>query len=130
MQEPSVFTRIIKGEIPSHKVYEDERTLAFLTINPVQPGHTLVIPKVQVDHLMDLEAGDYEAVMATTKKVMRRVVEVLGATRACLKVEGFEVPHAHVHVIPCNTADEYNASPRTDVPAEEFKAMAQRLRFS
>ena len=98
MIEPSIFTRIINGEIPAHKVYEDDKTLAFLDIHPAQPGHTLVIPKVQVDRLEDLNEDDYLALMSSVKKIMQRVVEIFGSEyRACLKLEGFDVPHAHVH---------------------------------
>jgi len=130
--EPSIFTRIIRGDIPSHKVYEDEKTLAFLDIQPAQPGHMLVVPKVQVDRLEDLSTEDFIALMATVKKVMRRVVEVFGANyRACLKLEGFDVPHAHVHVIPCQVAKDFWAKQRMDVPPdhEKLAKMAERLAF-
>jgi histidine triad (HIT) family protein len=116
MNEPSIFTRIINGEIPAHKVCEDSKTIAFLDIHPAQPGHTLVVPKTQVDRLEDLSAEDYGALMATVKRVMHRVVEIYGSSyRACLKLEGFDVPHAHVHVIPCRTAQDFWAKQRTDV---------------
>ena len=131
MQEPSIFTQIINGDIPSHKVYEDEKTLAFLNIFPSVPGHTLVIPKVQVDHLDDLGDEDYQAVMATARKVMKRTKEVLDTKRACLKVQGFDVPHAHVHVIGCDTpADFFKAENHQVEPDHEaLAAMAARLRF-
>ncbi|HSE61919.1 MAG TPA: HIT family protein [Candidatus Saccharimonadales bacterium] len=99
--EPSIFTRIISGDIPSHKVYEDDKTFAFLDIHPVLPGHTLVVPKAQVDRLEQLDDDDYVALMLTVKKVMRRLVEVYGPDyRACVRVWGFDVPHAHVQIIP------------------------------
>jgi histidine triad (HIT) family protein len=129
--EPSIFTRIIRGEIPSHKVYEDDKTLAFLDIHPAQPGHTLVVPKVQVDRLEDLEDADYQALMATVKKVMRRIVAVYGPEyRACVKVWGFDVPHAHVQIIPCRRAADFlasqdmNAEPDHAVLAAEAKRLA------
>lgn len=100
--EDSVFTKILKGEIPCHKVYEDEKTFAFLTINPTLPGHVLVIPKTQVDQFDDLDDEDYQAVFNTVKKVAKRVKEVFGAKRAIISVMGFEVPHAHVHVLPAD----------------------------
>lgn len=125
MQPPSIFTRIIRGEIPSHKVYEDEHTLAFLDINPARPGHVLVVPKDEVDRLEDLTDHQYAALNAAVRKVMKRVVEVFGQEyRACLKVEGFDVPHAHVHVIPCRTAADFWAKPAAGVEPDH-KALAK-----
>jgi histidine triad (HIT) family protein len=127
----TIFTQIINGDIPSHKVYEDERTFVFLDIYPIQPGHLLVVPKTEVDRLEDLADEDYTALMDTTRKLMHRVREVLGVKRACLKAEGFDVPHAHMHVIPCNTAKEfYNHPDRTAEPDHEALAkIAQKLAF-
>lgn len=130
--EPSTFTNIINGDIPSHKIYEDEKTFAFLDIHPVQYGHILVVPKVQVDRLEDLNDKDYEALMTTVRTLMRHVVEVMGADyRACLKVEGFDVPHAHVHIIPCRTAQDFWNKQRMDIESdhEALAKMAQRLRL-
>lgn len=103
----SIFTKIIKGEIPCHKVYEDEKTLAFLDISPTQPGHTLVVPKRQIEFLWDMNDEEYEAVMQTVKKVARRLREVLGVKYVGIRVIGEEVPHAHVHLVPFNTVAEY-----------------------
>lgn len=100
--EDSVFTKIIKGEIPCHKVYEDDKTFAFMTINPTLPGHVLVIPKKQIDQFDDLPEEDYQAVWQTVQKVAKRVKEVFGTKRAIVSVMGFEVPHAHVHVLPAD----------------------------
>lgn len=105
--EDSIFTRIIKGEIPSHKIYEDDLVYAFLDIHPIQPGHTLVVPKVQVDQFDELPQKDYEAVFAAVKLIAARQKQVFGKKRACLRVEGFDVPHAHVHVYPCDSPDEF-----------------------
>jgi histidine triad (HIT) family protein len=117
--EPSIFTRIIRGEIPCHKVYEDERTFAFLDIHPVRPGHTLVIPKVEVDRVEDLSDTDYEALMLTVRKVMRRIVEVYGREyRACVKIIGFDVPHAHVQVFPCRNGADWHAKQNTESPPD------------
>ena len=132
MNEPSIFTRIINGEIPSHKIYEDDKTLVFLDIHPAQPGHTLVVPKVQVDRLEDLSDEDYGALMATVKKVMQRMAVVFGTEyRACLKLEGFDVPHAHVHVIPCRTAQDFWVKQRMDVEPDHaaLTQVAERLMF-
>ncbi|OGL24800.1 hypothetical protein A2884_02420 [Candidatus Saccharibacteria bacterium RIFCSPHIGHO2_01_FULL_48_12] len=126
MPEPSIFTKIINGEVPCHKVYEDDLTIAFLTIAPVQPGHTLVVPKKQIDHLWDLPNEDYQALMATTKKVALRMRQVLGTQRIGLKATGEEVPHAHIHLIPFNSIAEYDSRPVT-ATNEDLAAMAKKL---
>jgi histidine triad (HIT) family protein len=105
--EDSVFTKIINGEIPCHKVHEDELTLAFMTINPVFPGHVLVIPKKQIDQFDDMPDEDYIAVFATVKKVSKRIKEVYSPKRVIVSVMGYDVPHAHVHVMPCDSASGY-----------------------
>jgi len=129
--QDSLFTKIIKGEIPSHKVYEDDKTLAFLSIYPSVVGHTLIIPKVQVETLWDLSTEDYQAVMETTQKVALRLRDVLGVERVGEKVIGLDVPHAHVHLIPFNTAEEYYAKETTDEPDHAaLAAIAARLNFS
>jgi histidine triad (HIT) family protein len=110
MQE-SVFTKIIKGEIPSHKIYEDEQTFAFLDINPVTRGHVLVIPKKQVEFLWDLDDETYQAVMATAKKIALRLRDVLAVPHVGVKVVGTDVPHAHVHLIPFNHSSELHREP-------------------
>ena len=127
----SIFTKIIKGEIPAHKVYEDEKTLAFLTIVPTQPGHTLVVPKKQIDQLWDLPDEDYLAVMATSKKVAKRMRDVLGTKRIGVKVVGEEVPHAHIHLVPFNTVDEYNVRGNEVSQADDksLGEMAAKLAF-
>lgn len=96
----SVFTKIVRGEIPCHKVYEDEHTLAFLDIHPVAPGHTLIIPKQQIEFLWDVPDELYMAVQATTKKVALRLREVLKVPYVGEMVVGTDVPHAHVHLVP------------------------------
>lgn len=129
--EPSIFTRIINGEIPCHKVYEDEHTLAFLDIHPSQPGHTLVIPKKQVEFVWDMENEDYAALMATVKAVGAHLRERLAVPYVGIKVMGTDVPHTHVHLIPFATAEEYNAvGDQAAEPDHEFlAAMAEKLRF-
>lgn len=96
----SIFTRIIKGDIPCHKVYEDADVLAFLDIRPVNPGHVLVIPKTQVDHFSDLDDATTQKVMAVVQKISRALRQTYNPLRVALVVIGDEVPHAHVHVIP------------------------------
>lgn len=127
----SLFTKIINSEIPAHKVYEDHKTLAFLDIFPTQPGHTLVVPKAEVDRFEDLSDEDYQALWKTVRKVARRMREVLGRERVCLKVEGFDVPHAHIHLFACDTAADFYARPdhSKEPDHDSLAAMAERLRF-
>jgi histidine triad (HIT) family protein len=100
MNEPSIFTRIINGEIPAHKIYEDDRVIAILDVHPISEGHTLVIPKKQIDHIWDLDADDYTYIWEVSKKLGLHIREIIGSTRVGVIVEGFGVPHAHIHLIP------------------------------
>lgn len=124
----SIFTKIINGEIPAQKIYEDDKNIAFLTIQPTQPGHTLVVPKKQVDHLWDLPDEDYLSLMEASKKVANHIRRVLGKKRVGVKVEGFEVAHAHIHLIPMDSVAEYNAQPQDAMP-QELLEMSQKLAF-
>ena len=129
--EPTIFTRIIRGEIPSHKVYEDDHALAFMNIHPSQPGHVLVVPKKQVAYLHELEAADYQNLMTAVQKVAKREAEVFGPDyKICLKVMGFDVPHVHVHVLPCKTPADFAATEDMSEPDHEaLAAMAAKLAF-
>ncbi len=120
----SIFTKIIKGELPSSKVYEDQKTIVIVPLHPIAKGHVLAIPKTQVDHFMDLPDQDYQALMATVKKTAHRMKQVLQTERIGLKVVGLDVPHAHIHIIAFDTLDEYNQSPDESAPPE-FEKMAQ-----
>lgn len=126
----SIFTQIINGELPSYKVYEDDRTLAFLNIYPNTSGHTLVIPKVEVDKLYDLSDEDYEAVMRTVKKVAQRIQDVMQPARVGIQVQGFEVPHAHVHVLPIESPADLNTDHKIEQPDDAgFRSVAEKLAF-
>lgn len=132
--QDSVFTKIIKGEIPCSKIYEDEKTLAFLDINPLLPGHTLVISKAQVDHVEDLGEADYTALFLTVKKVAQRIRQVLGAKRTPILVMGYDVPHAHVHVVPSDSSGQiykalYESRPSVEPDFAALAKMAERLKF-
>jgi histidine triad (HIT) family protein len=131
MQQDSVFTQIIKGELPSYKVYEDEKTIAIIPIHPVAKGHVLVIPKVQIDQLIDLPTEDYQAVMATVQKVGKRMMEVLQPKRVGLQVVGLDVPHVHVHVIAFDTIDQFREMPDQSAPIDNQKMadLAEKLKF-
>ncbi len=122
----SIFTRIIAGEIPSYKIYEDEKTFAFLDINPETKGHTLVVPKVEVDKIYELSDEDYHALWAAVKKVAAHMEEVTGR-RVVMKVMGTDVPHAHVHLMPMDETWEYGRV--LSLTEDEFKAIAEKLAF-
>jgi histidine triad (HIT) family protein len=134
MNEPSIFTKIIRGEIPCHKIYEDDKTLAFLDIHPVAEGHTLVIPKTEVEFLWDLSDEDYQAVMATAKKVALHLRKVVGKPYVGEMVVGTDVPHAHVHIVPFTVPSELkrtlNAMEDTPVDHTALAKLAEKLRFS
>lgn len=127
----SIFTKIIKGEIPCHKIYEDDRTFAFLDIHPKQPGHTLVIPKKQIEFLWDLEDEDYQAMMATVRKIALRIRTVLGRPYIGELVFGLDVPHAHVHVYPFSTAEQSHYIPDQSAEPDHavLAAVAKKLAF-
>jgi histidine triad (HIT) family protein len=122
--EDSIFTKIIRGEIPCHKVYEDARVLAFLDIHPKQPGHVLVVPKKQIEFVWDLPADDYTHLMAVAQKIGQHIRDVRRPKYVGLMVEGLGVPHAHVHVFPFNSSSEYYT--QADMQAQpDHTALAQ-----
>ncbi len=122
----SIFTKIINGEIPSYKIYEDEKTLAFLDINPEVKGHTLVVPKVEVDKIYELDDENWVALWATVKKVAQHMEEVTGR-RVVMKVVGTDVPHAHVHLTPIDEMWEYGKT--LQLREDEFEAIREKLAF-
>ena len=122
----SVFDKIVKGEIPCYKIYEDERTLAFLDIHPETPGHTLVIPKTEVDKVYELADEDYLAVWETVRRVAKRMEKVLGK-RTLMKVIGTDVPHAHVHLMPLD--EGWSHGRQVKMTEEEMEQMRERLAF-
>lgn len=129
--EDSLFTKIIKGDIPCHKIYEDEHTLAFLDIHPLQPGHALVIPKKQIEFVWDLPDETYQAVMATTKKVARRLREVLPQMYVSARIVGIDIPHAHVQLIPFDSADQLHVvqDMTTEPDHAKLAELAETLAF-
>jgi len=129
MANDSIFTKIIKGEIPAHKIAEDDRFLAFLDVFPLQKGHTLVIPKVQVDYIFDLEDDLLADLIIFAKKIAPAIKKATACKRIGVAVIGLEVPHAHVHLIPINQMDDMNFSnPKKKFPDEEMTAIAQQIR--
>ncbi len=132
--QDSLFTKIIKGEIPCHKVYEDDKTLAFLDIHPVTPGHTLVVPKQQVEFVWDLGESEYQALMSTVLKVAKQLRLELGASYVGEMVVGTDVPHAHVHLVGFNETREIHEVLKTRELEEPdhtaLARMAEKLYFS
>lgn len=120
----SIFSKIIGGEIPSYKIYEDDKTYAFLDINPETKGHTLVVPKLEVDKIYELPDEDYEALMRTVKKLSIHMEKVLG-TRTLWKVIGTDVPHAHVHLLPFDETWEHGKTLK--LTPEEFEQIRSTL---
>lgn len=132
MKNPSLFTKIINGDIPCQKIYEDDTTFAFLDIMPVNPGHVLIIPKREVEFVWDLTDEEYAAVMATAKKVALRIRDVLNPAYVGQLVVGTDVPHAHVHVVPFEHSSELKdavGGERERVGDDELDVMAKRLAF-
>ena len=131
--EDSVFTKIINGDIPCHKIYEDATTLAFLDIHPMQPGQVVVVPKTQVSFVWDLSSEDYLSLMTTVYRVGNRLRDVLSdKARITVSIEGFDVNnHAHVVVIPANNPDEINTPQDMDSEPDHtaLAIMAERLKF-
>lgn len=125
----TIFTKIIKGELPCHKVYEDDRVLAFMDIHPIQTGMVVVVSKSQVDHVSDLPDDDYLALMAAVKRISLSMREVFPGTRAAAQIEGFEVPHAHVKLFPIRTGAEFHGYPDEGEPDHEaLAALALKLK--
>jgi histidine triad (HIT) family protein len=122
--EDSIFTRIIRGEIPCHKIYEDEHSFAFLDIFPDEEGHTLLVPKVQVDKIYELDDEEYIHLWLVAKKIAQHYEDILGH-RVIFKVVGVDVPHAHIHIVPYDPANHQNhaahyVDKRADEPNHEF----------
>ncbi|QCT39505.1 HIT family protein [Candidatus Saccharibacteria bacterium oral taxon 955] len=129
--EYSIFTKIIKGEIPCHKIYEDETAIAFLDVHPQVEGHTLVIPKQQVDHLWDLDDGLYNHLWSVAKKLAVHIRDRVPEPRVSALVMGYGVPHAHIHLIPIASEDDIRKPQDTESPInhEALAKVAEKLRF-
>ena len=124
----SIFTKIIQGEIPSYKVYEDDRFIAFLDIFPLREGHTLVVPKKEIDYLFDQDDSTLSELMPVCKKVAKAIESVIDCERIGIAVIGLEVPHAHVHLVPINGVHDIDfAQPKIEFSKEEFSATAKRI---
>ena len=124
----SIFTKIIKGEIPCYKIAEDADFLAFLDVNPNAKGHTLCVPKQEVDKIFDLEDDLYLGLMQFSKKVAVALEKTIPCNRIGMAVIGLEVPHAHVHLIPLNEMDEMRFKNKVSMNKEEFEALARQIK--
>ncbi|MFM6935036.1 MAG: HIT family protein [Flavobacteriales bacterium] len=127
---PSIFSKIVQGEIPCYKIAEEADYLAFLDVSPLVKGHTLVIPKIEQDYLFDLEENAYLGLQLFAKKVAENLKAKLDCKRIGVAVIGLEVPHAHIHLIPINTIDDMNFSqPKLQLSAEELSEITDRLKM-
>jgi histidine triad (HIT) family protein len=125
---PSLFSKIVKGEIPCYKIAEDENYFAFLDISPLKKGHTLVIPKKETDYLFDIHPNDYNGLFEFSRKVAIAIKEAIPCNRISLQVIGLEVPHAHIHLIPINTMNDCNfKNEKLVLSKEEFQEIANNI---
>lgn len=125
----SLFTKIIKGEIPCHKIAEDEKFFAFLDVFPLVTGHVLVVPKKETDYLFDIEDADLAEMMVFAKQVANVLKTAIPCTRIGVAVIGLEVPHAHIHLVPMNSANDLNFTrPKLSPSQEELRQTAEKIR--
>lgn len=124
----SIFTKIINGEIPSYKIAENDEFFAFLDINPNAKGHTLCIPKKEVNKIMDLDDATYMGLMAFSKKVGSALQKAIDCKRVGMTVIGLEVPHVHVHLIPLNEMKDATFQHKVKFTEEEFKSIAEKIK--
>jgi histidine triad (HIT) family protein len=124
----SIFTKIIKGEIPCYKIAEDDNFLAFLDVNPNAKGHTLCVPKQEIDKIFDLEDDLYIGLMQFSKKIAIAIEKTVPCKRIGMAVIGLEVPHAHVHLIPLNEMGEMTFKHKVSLSKEEFEALATNIK--
>lgn len=117
----TIFTRIIEGEIPSYKVAENDEFYAFLDINPIRKGHTLVVPKCETDNIFDLDDDTLSGMMVFSKRIAARIKEATGCKKVAVAVLGLEVPHAHLHLIPINSESDLDFHNKLKLTPEEFE---------
>lgn len=123
----SIFTKIIKGEIPCYKIAENEDFIAFLDINPNAVGHTLCVPKKEVDKIFDLEEESYLKLMAFSRKIAKALEKTMDCKRVGIAVVGLEVPHVHVHLIPINEMKEMTFTHKVNLTDDDFKAVVKKV---
>ena len=131
MMPDSIFTKIIKGEIPCYKIAEDDRFIAFLDVFPIKKGHTLVVPKAQIDYLFDLDDSLLSDLMLFAKKVAQKMERAIPCERIGVAVIGLEVPHAHIHLVPLDTVGDIDfGQPKLQLSTEEMAEIADSIRVS
>ncbi|MBI2045500.1 HIT family protein [Candidatus Pacearchaeota archaeon] len=123
-----IFCKIVKGEITSIKIWEDKRHIAILDVNPINPGHVLVVPRKHDDYLFDISEKEYEGLMLTAKNIAILIKSKLNPKRVGLVVEGFAVPHIHVHLVPINNGNELNPERAKPSSKEELNKIASKLK--
>lgn len=123
----SIFTKIVNGEIPCYKVAETKEFLAFLDVNPNTQGHTLCIPKIEVDQIFDLDEHTYMGLMEFSRKVAIALKKAVPCLRVGMSVVGLEVPHVHVHLIPLHSMEDIRFTTKVKLKKEEFEALAKRI---
>lgn len=126
---PSIFTKIINGNVPSYKIAEDDNCIAFLDVFPLKRGHVLVVPKKEVDYIFDLDSQTYNQLMAFSKTIAVALKKTISCKRVGLTVVGLEVPHAHIHLIPINSVNDMNfANEKLQLTSEEFSSIALQIK--
>jgi histidine triad (HIT) family protein len=124
----TIFTKIINGEIPCYKIAGDENYFAFLDINPLRAGHTLVVPKREIDYIFDLDDAYLEGMIVFSKKIAAAIRSVIPCNRIGVAILGLEVPHAHIHLVPMDTMEDINfKNPKLKFTVEEFKDIASKI---
>lgn len=124
----TLFSKIAAGEIPSYKVAEDANYFAFLDINPVHPGHVLVIPKKEIDYIFDMSDHDYTGLMLFAKRVAKAIKRAISCTKVGVTVIGLDVPHTHVHLVPMDKGSDMNfCAPKLTLPANEMEEIASKI---
>ena len=125
---PTIFMRIVNGEIPCYKVWEDDRFLAFLDIHPIQPGMTVVIPKWEVEHPFDMTDADFCELLVAAKRLVPAIQKAVSSLRVGLVIEGLEVPHAHVKLIPISKPHDLSSDNAKNATPDELASMAERIK--
>jgi histidine triad (HIT) family protein len=124
----SIFTKIIKGEIPCYKIAEDANYFAFLDINPLAKGHTLVVPKKEIDYIFDIDDSTLKGMIVFARDIAKAIEKVITCKRIGIAVLGLEVPHAHIHLVPINGGHDIEFSrPKLTLSSEEFKEIAAKI---